>query len=89
MGFARPSGVECITTVAGFELVAPGKGDVRLPFIDDSGLQFRDGLAWEAVAVAQHIAGGLTDSPLHPFEFAIEVMETMDEVRQQVGTLKL
>lgn len=72
---------------AGFELVAPGKGDVRLSFFDESGLNFRDGLAWEAAAVAQHIADGLTDSPLHPFEFAIEVMETMDEVRRQVGTL--
>jgi predicted dehydrogenase len=74
---------------AGFELVAPGKGDVRIPFVDDTGLKFRDGLAWEAVAVAQHIADGLLDSPLHPFEFAIEVMETMDAVRRQIGTLKL
>jgi predicted dehydrogenase len=73
---------------AGFELVAPGKGDVRIPFVDDTGLKFRDGLAWEAVAVAQHIADGLMDSPLHPFEFAIEVMETMDAVRRQIGTLK-
>jgi predicted dehydrogenase len=73
---------------AGFELIAPGKGDLRIPFADDSDLKFRDGLAWEAVAVAQHIVDGLTDSPLHPFEFAIEVMETMDEVRRQVGTLK-
>jgi predicted dehydrogenase len=73
---------------AGFELVAPGKGDTRVPFVDDSGLQFRDGLAWEAAAVAQHVADGLTDSPLHSFESAIEIMETMDEVRRQVGTLK-
>jgi predicted dehydrogenase len=73
---------------AGFELVAPGKGDVRIQFVNDTGLEFRDGLAWEAAAVAQHVADGLTDSPLHPFDFAIEVMETMDEVRRQVGTLK-
>ncbi len=73
---------------AGFELVAPGKGDVRIQFINDTGLEFRDGLAFEAAAVAQHIADGLTDSPLHPFDFAIEVMETMDDVRRQVGTLK-
>ena len=72
---------------AGFELVAPGKGDVRTQFVNDTGIEFRDGLAWEAAAVAQHIADGLTDSPLHPFDFAIEVMETMDEIRRQVGTL--
>lgn len=73
---------------AGFELVAPGKGDVRIPFANDTGLAFRDGLAWEAAAVAQHVADGLTDSPLHPFDLAIEVMETMDEIRRQVGTLE-
>jgi predicted dehydrogenase len=70
---------------AGFELVAPGKGDVRVQFVNDTGIEFRGGLAWEAAAVAQHIADGLTDSPLHPFDFAIEVMETMDEVRRQVA----
>jgi predicted dehydrogenase len=73
---------------AGFELVAPGKGDVRIQFVNDTGIEFRGGLAWEAAAVAQHIADGLTDSPLHPFDFAIEVMETMDEVRRQLGTLR-
>ena len=72
---------------AGFELVKPGKGDVRLQFINDTPLQFRDGLAWQAAAVAQHIADGLLDSPLHPLNFAIDVMETMDEVRRQIGTL--
>jgi hypothetical protein len=72
---------------AGFELVKPGKGDVRLQFVNDTPLQFRDGLAWEAAAVAQHIADGLLDSPLHPLNFAIETLETMDEVRRQVGTL--
>lgn len=71
---------------AGFELVAPGKGDVRIPFVNDTGISFRGGLAWEAAAVAQHVADGLTDSPLHPLDFAIEVLETMDEVRRQVGT---
>lgn len=73
---------------AGFELVKPGKGDVRLQFVNDTPLQFRDGLAWEAAAVAKHVADGLLDSPLHPIEFAIEVLETMDEIRRQIGTLR-
>jgi predicted dehydrogenase len=72
---------------AGFELIAPGKGDQRLSFVNDTGLEFRDGIAWEAAAVAQHIADGLTDSPLHPLDFSIEVMETMDAIRRSVGTL--
>lgn len=70
---------------AGFELVKPGKGDVRLQFVNDTALQFRDGLAWEAAAVAEHIANGLIDSPLHPIEFAIDILETMDEIRKQVS----
>ena len=72
---------------AGFELVKPGKGDIRLQYVNDTPLQFRDGLAWEAAAVAQHVADGLMDSPLHPLAFAIETMETMDTIRRQVGTL--
>jgi predicted dehydrogenase len=73
---------------AGFDLVAPGKGDVRLSFGNDTGLEFRDGIAWEAAAVAQHVADGLTDSPLHPLALAIDVMQTMDVIRSQVGTLR-
>lgn len=72
---------------AGFELIAPGKGDKRLSFVNDTGLEFRDGIAWEAAAVAQHVADGLTESPLHPLDFSIEVMETMDRIRRSVGTL--
>jgi predicted dehydrogenase len=73
---------------AGFELVKPGKGDVRLQFRNDTPLQFRDGLAWEAAAVARHVADGLLDSPLHPLQFAIGVLETMDEIRRQIGTFR-
>ncbi|MDB5560814.1 MAG: gfo/Idh/MocA family oxidoreductase [Hyphomicrobiales bacterium] len=58
-----------------------------MQFVNDTPLQFRDGLAWEAAAVAQHTADGLLDSPLHPLNFAIETLETIDEVRRQVGTL--
>jgi predicted dehydrogenase len=69
---------------AGFELVKPGKGDIRRQFLNDTPLKFREGLAWEAAAVARHVADGLLDSPLHPIDFAIEVLETMDEIRRQV-----
>lgn len=72
---------------AGFDLVAPGKGDVRLSFVNDTGLEFREGIAWEAAAVAQHIADGLIDSPLHPLASSVAIMQTMDNVRRQMGTL--
>src|SRR5690606_3253901 len=73
---------------AGFELIAPGKGDTRLSYVNETGLEFRDGIAWEAAAVAQHVTDGLLGSPLHPLDFSIDVMETMDAVRRSVGTLK-
>jgi predicted dehydrogenase len=69
---------------AGFELVKPGKGDIRCQFVNDTSLHFRDGLAWEAASVARHVADGHLDSPLHPIDFSIEVLETMDEIRRQV-----
>jgi predicted dehydrogenase len=72
---------------AGFDLVAPGKGDKRLSYVNDSGLEFRDGIAWEAAAVAFHVAEGRTDSPLHPLDFAIDVLTTMDSIRRSAGTL--
>ncbi len=41
----------------GFELVAPGKGAMSASrSANDTGLAFRDGLAWQAAAVAQHVA---------------------------------
>lgn len=72
---------------AGFDLIAPGKGDKRLSFVNDTGLEFRDGIAWEAAAVAQHVDDGLLESPVHPLDLSIEIMTTMDAVRRSVGTL--
>jgi len=50
-----------------------------------SGLRGSEGLAYQASAVAQHIAEGLTESPLHPLDRTIAVLETIDEARRQVG----
>ncbi len=43
-----------------------------------------DGLAWESVAVAQHIEDGLIESPLHPLSTTMQITETLDELRRQV-----
>ncbi|MCU1526682.1 MAG: oxidoreductase, partial [Frondihabitans sp.] len=45
----------------------------------------RQSLCYQASALARYVADGLTDSPLHPLAEAVEVMETLDEVRRQIG----
>lgn len=50
----------------------------------DSALLLRDGLAWQAAAVAHHIGEGRTDSPIHPIDDAIAVLHLLDAVRSQV-----
>lgn len=68
---------------SGFSLYAPEDADAR-HWTDPSGLSGRDGLAWQAAAVAQHIADGLTESPLHPLAETLSVLTTLDEARRQV-----
>lgn len=51
---------------------------------DVGGLANRDGLAWQAAAVAQHLSDGLLDSPTHPIDHAIAVLRSLDVVRAQV-----
>ncbi|HEY4269741.1 MAG TPA: Gfo/Idh/MocA family oxidoreductase [Galbitalea sp.] len=60
------------------------EGDERLDW-RNTGPTGRDGLAWQAVALAGYVHEGRTDSPLHCLDDAIEVMETIDAVRAQVG----
>ncbi len=67
----------------GFTLV--GVDGSRRSWRDTSGLEGRDGLAWQAAAVASDIAVGRTESPWHPLERSIAVLETIDEARRQLG----
>lgn len=64
------------------------RDDARGRFVDDSGLSHRDGMAWQAAAVAQHIDDGLIESPLHPLQTSIEVMTIIDEARRQLATTR-
>lgn len=50
---------------------------------DTSGLEMRDGLAWQTTALANFVAQGMTDSPLHSLDDAISVLRTIDSVRAQ------
>lgn len=60
-------------------------GDARGRFVDVSGLTHRDGMAWQAAAVAQHIDDGLRESPLHPLRTSIDVLATIDEARRRLA----
>ncbi|MDC0707164.1 Gfo/Idh/MocA family oxidoreductase [Stigmatella sp. ncwal1] len=68
----------------GFTLISH-TSDARLHWNDSSDVRESEGLAYQASAVAQHIADGLTESPLHPLDFTIAVLETIDTARRQVG----
>ncbi|WP_224363807.1 Gfo/Idh/MocA family protein [Hyalangium versicolor] len=68
----------------GFTL-ADSRSEARLRWTDGSGVRGSEALAYQASAVAQHIADGLTESPLHPLDRTIAVLETIDEARRQVG----
>lgn len=54
---------------------------------DESGLRGREGLVWQATAVAADIADGRLDSALHPLSSAIAQLETIDAARAQLGAL--
>ncbi len=63
----------------GFDMVV---GDERQTWTDPSGLRLRDGLCWQATAVAQHIDDGLTESPIHSLDDSLAIIETLDAVRK-------
>ena len=48
---------------------------------DPSGVMGRDGLVWQAVALAQYLSEGLTESPLHSLDDTIALATAMDIVR--------
>lgn len=64
--------------------VVERNGDIH-EWHDLSGLQMRDGLAWQTTALAQFIAQGMTDSPAHSISDAISVLRTIETVRDQLS----
>ena len=59
--------------------------DVVAEFADPNGLVWREGLCYQATAMAQNVADGLLESPLHSMDDTIAVLETIDEARAQVA----
>jgi hypothetical protein len=43
------------------------------------------GMEYEAIEVGRCLAEGLTESPVMPLSETLAVMQTMDEVRRQIG----
>jgi len=52
---------------------------------DPSGLRGRDGLVWQAAALARYVHDGRTDSPLHSLDDAIGVAAALDAARAALG----
>jgi predicted dehydrogenase len=61
-----------------------GTDGESLRWRDETGLAGRDGLAWQAAGIAQHIDDGLTESPIHPLDETVSILGTIDEVRRQL-----
>ena len=56
-------------------------------WVDPYGRPHRQGMSYEAAALARYVTDGLTDSPLHPLSEAVDTLATLDEARRQLGAL--
>jgi predicted dehydrogenase len=57
----------------------------QLHWADSTGLEFFDGLAWEATALATFVGEGRTESPLHTLDESISILATIDDARAQLA----
>jgi predicted dehydrogenase len=95
---AAPSAVEA--SIAGTEarielggsMFFYGPGTVRLVRPDGTAMEApemgpsnHDALVYEACHMAHLVADGATESPYMPLDETVSIMETMDEIRRQVG----
>ncbi|MDH2444242.1 Gfo/Idh/MocA family oxidoreductase [Amnibacterium sp. CER49] len=65
--------------------VLDAAGDERAAWTDPYGRPGRDGLCYQAAALARLVHDGRTDSPLHSLDDAVGVLEVLDEARRQLG----
>ncbi|PPF33270.1 Gfo/Idh/MocA family protein [Rathayibacter sp. AY1A3] len=61
------------------------RGSESGSWIDETPLQGGEGLAWEALHVAQYVTEGRTESPLHPLDEVVAVVRTLDDARRRLG----
>ena len=60
-----------------------------LTWHDTSGIRGRDGMVYEAAAVARYITEGRVESILHPLDDAVAALTVIDEARRQLGYLSI
>jgi predicted dehydrogenase len=77
--FWGPSGVR----------VFRGDGTLAAHWRDPYGRPHRDGMVYEAAALARYVAEGRTQSPLHHLSEAVETLATIDEARRQLGATRV
>jgi predicted dehydrogenase len=63
-------------------------GVVVAEWRDDFDRPYREGLCYQAAALARFVADGLTESPLHGLDETISILETIDEARRQIDTAR-
>jgi len=62
-------------------------GADRLEWADTTGFEWGEGLCYQAAAIAQYVADGLTESPWHSLDDTLEIMTVLDSARTQLGAL--
>jgi predicted dehydrogenase len=65
------------------------RGDLTAEWVDDYARNGRDGLSYEAAAVARFVTDGLTESPVHTLDETVSVLQTIDEARRMLGYLRV
>ena len=61
--------------------------DEVLEWADTTGFLWREGLCYQAAAVAQHADDGLTESPWHTLDDTLEILAVLESARAQLGAL--
>jgi len=64
-------------------------GTLAAHWRDPYGRPYREGMAYEAAALARYVAEGRTESPLHPLDEAVDTLATIDEARRQLGATRV
>ena len=65
--------------------VVGAHGGLLAEWADPYGRPGRQGLCYQAAALARYVAEGRTESPLHPLDEAVAVLATIDEARHALG----
>ena len=59
--------------------------EAPLEWVDDAFEERYDALSYQATALAGYVAEGRLESPLHPLDEVVSVIEVIDEARRQLG----